>query len=186
MADIFQELRKDHAEVKGLLERLEVASPVIEAALKERRKMVDELIMEESRHEAAEEQHFWPTVKEQVEGGQALAEKALKQEQEGKEVLDKLDGMDPRDPEFEQLLAKFIMAGREHIAFEENSVWPALEGVLTEEDRKELGEKFEQAKKMGPTRPHPNTPPSPAALKTAGMVAGMMDKARDAISDRGK
>ncbi|MHB2022817.1 MAG: hemerythrin domain-containing protein, partial [Mycobacteriales bacterium] len=105
--------------------------------------------------------------------------------QEGKEVLDQLDGMSPEEAEFVTLVAKFVKAGREHIAYEEEQVWPRLRSVLTVEDREELGKKFAQAKKMGPTRPHPNTPPNPAVLKTAGMVAGVVDKARDAVSDRG-
>jgi hypothetical protein len=33
--------------------------------------------------------------------------------------------------------------------------------------------------------PHPHTPPSPAALKAAGPVAALADKARDALTGRG-
>lgn len=186
MGDIFAELRKDHEEVAGMLDRLEASVPTGEKALEERRKLVDQLIIEESRHEAGEEQYFWPTVSEKLPNGETLAARALGQEQEAKEVLDKLDGMDPQEAEFEQLVSKFIKAAREHVAYEEEQVWPALESKLSGEEREELGRKFDQAKKLGPTRPHPNTPPNPAVLKTAGMVAGVMDKARDAVSDRGQ
>jgi hypothetical protein len=49
----------------------------------------------------------------------------------------------------------------------------------------ELGEKIAGGKKSAPTRPHPHTPPSPGALKTAGPVAAAADKARDAVTGRG-
>jgi hemerythrin superfamily protein len=188
LADIFELLETDHQEVKGMLAALEKAPGATSGAtpeqLTERRNQVDKLTVEESKHEAAEEQYFWPTVRERIPDGEGMADKAIHQETEGKKVLDKLDGMSPDNVEFESLLAKFIKAGREHIAFEEEQVWPPLKKALTKEECRELGEKFEQAKKLGPTRPHPGTPPNPAVLKTAGAVAGAMDKARDAMTGR--
>lgn len=149
-------------------------------------KLAEKLVMDESRHEAAEEMYFWPSVREKVQGGDALAERGIAQESEGKEVLDKLRKCGPGDAEFTKLVAKFAKAGREHIAFEQNEVWPKLETVLTTEERNQLGEKYEMAKKAGPTRPHPNTPADPKVLKTAGAAAGLADKAADAITGRGK
>ena len=43
----------------------------------------------------------------------------------------------------------------------------------------------DEGKKTAPTRPHPHTPPSPGALKTAGPIAAAADKARDAVTGRG-
>ena len=40
-------------------------------------------------------------------------------------------------------------------------------------------------KKSAPTRPHPHTPPSPGALKTAGPAVAAADKARDRVTGRG-
>jgi hypothetical protein len=56
---------------------------------------------------------------------------------------------------------------------------------LTKEQADELGSKLEAAKKTAPTRPHPRTPASPGALKTAGPLAGSADKVRDKITHRG-
>ena len=143
------------------------------------------LVIEESRHEAMEEIYFWPAVRDKVADGDKLAATAIEQEQEGKEVLDKLDKLDASEPEFERLVTTFIRAGREHITYEETRVWPALRTALTAEESSELGAKIEQGKKTAPTRPHPHTPPSPAVLKAAGPVAAAADKARDAASGRG-
>lgn len=100
-------------------------------------------------------------------------------------MLAGLDKLGPDDAEFEQLLAKFIMDARAHIEFEESQVWPLMRTALPAETSAELGEKFAGGKKSAPTRPHPHTPPSPGALKTAGPIAAAADKARDAVTGRG-
>ena len=69
-----------------------------------RKKMVEELIIEESKHEALEEMYFWPAVRDRLPGGDQLADTATGQEQEGKQVLDQLDKLNADQPEFEQLV----------------------------------------------------------------------------------
>jgi hypothetical protein len=189
MKDAFEVLAHDHAEVKQMLTQLELGAVRQGAAtdeqLAQRKKLAEQLVIEESRHEAVEEMYFWPAVREHLPDGDELADTALGQEQEGKEVLAKLDKLDAGNPEFEKLLAEFIRAGREHIDYEENHVWPGLRVALTAQQAQELGGKLEASKKTAPTRPHPHTPASPGALKAAGPVAAAADKARDAMTDRG-
>jgi hypothetical protein len=50
----------------------------------------------------------------------------------------------------------------------------------------ELGEKVRSAKKTAPTRPHPGAPDTPAALKILAPGAGLVDRARDLVTGRGK
>jgi hypothetical protein len=83
------------------------------------------------------------------------------------------------------LIREFATAGRAHIAFEEQQVWPRLQAELSDQQRVELGEKIGQAKEHGPTRPHPHGPDNPAGLKTVGAAAAAMDQARDAATGRG-
>lgn len=189
MTDAFDVLAKDHQEVKQMLAELAqgptAAAGASENALLLRKNMTQQLIIEESRHEAAEEMYFWPAVREHLPGGDALADEAVSQEQHAKEVLDKLDKLDATDPEFEQLIGTFSAAALEHITFEEDRVWPGLRGVLTEQAATELGDALITAKKAAPTRPHPHTPASPGVLKTAGPAVGLADKARDKMTGRG-
>jgi hemerythrin-like domain-containing protein len=189
MADVFTVLAKDHEEVKGMLAELEKgptkATGASEDQLALRKKMAEELIIEESKHEALEEMYFWPAVREHHPAGDTLADEATGQEQEAKQVLAKLDKLNASDPEFEELIGTFTGAAREHIEFEETQVWPGLRSVLPAETSAELGTKIAEGKKTAPTRPHPNTPPSPGVLKTAGPAAAMADKARDAVTGRG-
>ena len=190
MPNVFDVLSQDHHEVEGMLAELEkgptAASGAAEDQLALRKKMVEQLVIEESKHEAVEEMVFWPAVRERVPDGERLASTAIEQEQEGKEVLGKLDKLDADNPEFEQLLTTFIAAGREHISYEETQVWPLLRAELSVQEQDELGGKFEQGRKTAPTRPHPHTPASPGVLKTAGPAVAAADRARDAVSGRGE
>ena len=79
---------------------------------------------------------------------------------------------------------EFVEAGREHIAYEQEVVWPQVEVAISRADLEKIGEKLEKAKKPAPTRPHPDTPPNPAVLKTVGMGAAVMDHVRDAVTGR--
>jgi hemerythrin-like domain-containing protein len=188
MTNAFEVLAKDHEEVKQMLNELELGPAASSGAgsdeLALRKKMVQQLVIEESKHEAVEEMYFWPAVREALTDGTDLANQAQDQEQEGKVVLDRLDKLAPEDEEFEALLAQFIAAGRAHIAFEETTVWPSLRSVLSAEQADELGQKLEQGKKTAPTRPHPKTPASPGLLKTAGPAVAAADRLRDKATGR--
>jgi hemerythrin-like domain-containing protein len=190
MPDAFHVLSDDHEEVKRMLTELQSgpaqAAGATEEQLRERKKLTETLIIEESKHEAVEEEYFWPTVREKLPDGDRLADEATDQEQQAKVVLDRLDKLAAADPEFEELLATFITAGRDHIAYEEERVWPVLRQVLSAAEANELGDKLVRGKDMAPTRPHPNTPPRPGILKAAGPAVGAADRARDAVTGRGR
>jgi hemerythrin-like domain-containing protein len=189
MADVFSVLGDDHADVKQMLRALETspgrAEGAGQAVLDARYEVVQRLIIDSSGHEAAEEQYFWPAVREKLADGDSLADEAIAQEQEAKEMLARLDKLEPADDEFDQLVAAFIPAGRQHIEFEETRVWPALRQALTETEARALGEKVHKAREHGPTRPHPHTPANPGLLKTLGPAVAVTDKLRDAVAGRG-
>jgi hypothetical protein len=171
MADVFEVLGADHHEVQQMLAELEAgphrAAQATEAQLEARGNVAENLIIESCRHEAVEQQCFWPVVRDRVPGGGELADHAISQEDEAKHVLAKLEKVGPSDPDFDDLLAKYIPAAREHIAYEENEVWAPLRHVLTAQESAHLGAKLTDAKKTAPTRPHPRTPDSPRILRPA-------------------
>lgn len=183
-------LREDHVKVLAMLDQLERApgdgrsvTPQDSAA---RKKLVTELVMAESAHEAMEKQYFWPSVQHWLEEGRDLAAPALEQEQAAKQVLQKLDKLEAGDPKFEDLVSRIIADGRAHIAYEEREIWPVVQQRMARSELDELGEKMATAKKVAPSRPHPHTPPKPGVLKTAGVAAAAVDKMRDAVTGRGK
>ena len=101
MADVFTVLGQDHQEVKHMLAELEKgptsATGASEDQLALRKKMTEELIIEEAKHEALEEMYFWPAVRERLESGDTLADEATRQEQDAKQVLAGLDKLSPDD-----------------------------------------------------------------------------------------
>jgi hemerythrin superfamily protein len=189
MPNVFDVLRKDHEEVKQALAELESGPTAATGASPEqkeiRKRLVDQMIAEESKHEVVEEEYFWPTVRDKLPDGDQLADEATDQEQAAKRILDDLMDLDPDDPRFEDRLRTFIADGREHIAFEEERVFSRMRQAISAEEADELGTKIEEGKKLAPTRPHPNTPPRPGILKTLGKAAAVADRARDTITGRG-
>jgi hemerythrin-like domain-containing protein len=177
-------LRQDHKSVLGMLEVLDEAPSGTGADVSGLETMVTNLIIAESQHEAVEEQFFWPAVRDALEEGDALADEAIKQEQEGKELLQRLLDGKPGEAEYHEALQHFVEAGREHIAYEQDVVFPRFEAAVSREHLDKLGEKLERAKKIAPTRPHPGTPPNPTVLKTMGMVTATVDHVRDAFTGR--
>jgi hemerythrin-like domain-containing protein len=146
--------------------------------------MVTNLVIAESQHEAIEEQYFWPAVRHALEDGDALADNAIEQEQEGKRLLQLLADGKPGEAEYHEALQQFVKAGREHIAFEQDVVWPRFEAAVSREHLEKLGEQLERAKKIAPTRPHPNTPPNPTVLRTMGVGTALVDHVRDSLTGR--
>jgi hemerythrin-like domain-containing protein len=177
-------LREDHKSVLGMLEVLDGAPSGSGADLSGLGTMVTNLVIAESQHEAIEEQFFWPAVREALDDGNQLADEAVAQEQEGKKLLQRLEDGKPGDPDYQEALQEFVKAGREHIVYEQDVVWPAFEAAVSREDLEQLGEKLEQAKKIAPTRPHPGTPPNQVVQTTMGMGAAIVDHVRDAVSGR--
>lgn len=189
MSDVFDVLATDHAEIKEMMAALQQSPDrgqgATQTVLKARNLVAERLVMESSRHESAEERYFWPAVRQHVLNGNTLADHAISQDNKAKEVLSKLDKLDSSDAEFDRLIAQFIPVAREHIEFQESTVWPELRGALNADQAHELGEQVRKAKEFGPTRPHPHIPSDPTVQKTAGSVVALIDQLRDAVSGRG-
>ncbi|WP_293004517.1 hemerythrin domain-containing protein [Mycobacterium sp.] len=177
-------LRDDHKSVLGLLERLDQAPTAEGSRVSGLDSMVTTLIIAESQHEAIEEQWFWPAVRRALDDGDALADKAIQQEQEGKRLLQQLKDSQPGQPHYQEALQAFVAAGRAHIDFEQNEVFPKFEAAVSRDELEKIGRQLETAKKVAPTRPHPGTPPSSLLLKTAGMLVAVVDHVRDALTGR--
>src|ERR1700722_20670993 len=157
MPNAFEVLAEDHQEVLRMLADLELGATAATGASSEqldlRQKMVQLLVIVESKHEAAEDMHLWPAVRRHLSDGDDLANQAQDQEQQGKFILDRLDKVtSPEHEEFEDQVAHFIQTGRAHIAFEEEMVWPALRAAITAEEAENLGRELEDGKENAPTR----------------------------------
>jgi hypothetical protein len=190
MPTMLDVLGRDHDEIRRVLAELETGPTTAPGAdigqLARRQEIVGELVIAVSRHEAIEEMYFWPAVREHHPDGDELADAAIGQEQESKDVLDLLGRLHVGQPEFEGVLGAFTRAARDHLLFEETEVWPGLAAAITAREAATLGQKLEQGKEAAPTRPYPGAPAQPGVLTAAGAVATAVDWLRDAISGRGQ
>jgi hemerythrin-like domain-containing protein len=174
--DAIELLQRDHDEIRRLLSKLAAAPPDPD--------LVEQLVIRASGHEAIEEQYFWPVVRKRVHDGARLADEAVSQELHVKHVLDLLDGLDPANSEFGLLLRQLAGAGREHLDFEENRVWPGVRRALSEPELTDLGAQLRQGRRLAPTRPHPHLPPDPEVQRLADRIGGATDRIRDALKGR--
>ena len=102
MSDIFTELETDHQAVLRMAQELETSGLADDA----RGRIVERLVMEESKHEAAEEMWFWPAVREFVSNGEGLRNPGLDQEEDGKKLLQPLSKTPSANPDFDRLLGE--------------------------------------------------------------------------------
>jgi hemerythrin-like domain-containing protein len=188
MTDVFEVLSGDHAVIKRMLDALE-SSPdnsagATAAVVSARKTVAEQLVIDSSAHEAAEERYFWPVVRQRLPDGNDLADQAIEQERVAKQMLNELGKLAGPQHEFDAVVDTLIPTCRAHIEFEETRVWPGLRKVLSPDELQELGKKITKAKAHGPTRPHPRTPPTPAVLATVGPAVAVIDKLRDAVAGR--
>lgn len=180
-------LTRDHNQVKAMLEQLETIPGVLQGGspvqTSRRKSIVDMITVALSAHEAVEEQYLWPAVRRALPEGEQRAERALAQEQEGKDTLAALGKESGDSEEFDRLVEELVLRLRQHVAFEDQ-VFLELRAAMTIEDREKLGAKLSSRKAAAPTRPHPHAPSNPTALKVAGPGAAVSDKVRDAVGDR--
>jgi len=162
---VFAKLKRDHAEV------LEMMKAVIEAGddVQPRRELYPELKVALLAHTRAEQQEFY-SVLSQHDQLRPHAEQGQRDHEKIEQIFDQLDSLNESDPQwlttFKELQSNVV----QHVQWEENQVSKAVQDVLTDDQIKEMGEKFESAErdfeqriKSGERPPTPPEPPQPAA-----------------------
>ncbi|MFD0415299.1 hemerythrin domain-containing protein [Streptomyces sp. NPDC127108] len=180
--NVIMELTIDHHEVEEFFAKIE-SQPVGD---EQRRKLADELTIELVRHSVAEEVHLYPAVREHVPGGDEIADKEIADHARVEQLLKDLEGLDATDPDFDHLVARLKLEVSEHVRDEEARLFPLLVAAWTPEGLDELGDKVRSAKNTAPTRPHPAGPSTPPGNKLLGPGLGLVDRARDLLTGRGK
>ena len=175
--DPITQLEKDHRTVETLYNRFKSSSG------DEKRQALDAIVRELSIHAVVEEQAVYPAMRAALPDGDAKVEHAIEEHQQVKEVLAKVDGEDPDDPEIDAMVRDMMREVTAHVAEEEKDVFPQLKSLSGPELYTEMAEKAEKARKTAPTRPHPHAPDEGTGQAVAGAVAGVVDKARDKVRD---
>ena len=90
--------------------------------------------------------------------------------------------MEPTDERFDAKVSVLMEQIRHHVSEEEDDLFPKVSDGLSQDRLAELGTQLEQAKKVAPTRPHPNAPDTPPANAAAGLAAGVVDRTKDIVN----
>jgi len=180
--DVIDELTVDHREVDDFFEQIEMAA----SGSPERKGLLDQLTIELVRHSVAEEQYLYPAVRKHLDDGDAIADKEITDHGRVEQLLKDLEGCAADDPQFDHLVVKLRTEVKYHITDEEDNLFLQLRTACSPSVLEALGDDVRRAKKLAPTRPHPSTPSTPPGNKLLGPGLGLVDRARDFVTGRGK
>ncbi|MEU1510284.1 hemerythrin domain-containing protein [Kitasatospora sp. NPDC005748] len=180
--NVIEELMADHREVEDMFGRIRAMSGGGQAL----RDVIDHVTIELVRHSVAEEQYLYPAVREHLDGGDALADREIEDHRQVEDLLKQLEDLRTDDPAMGSVLRQLMDEVSAHVEDEETNLFPRLRTACTPEQLDDLGDKIRRAKAMAPTRPHPAAPDSPMASKLLGPGVGLVDRARDFVTGRGK
>ena len=172
---------EDHRRVREILDELRPEDPGDFPD----RKVVEHLVVEESRHEVAEEIWMWPLARD-ITHAPGLAARGLNQEFHAKRLLSRLRHLPTETAEANALLERVQYALREHMLYEEREILPLIRLGMDEELSVQVGKLITAARASAPTRPRPYMPAWPGLLRASAPLVGRLDRARDLAQRRGR
>ncbi|WP_223167162.1 hemerythrin domain-containing protein [Nonomuraea sp. SYSU D8015] len=173
-SDVIDLLLAQHAMIRDMFDEVEQAPP------DQRGEAFTRLVRLLAVHETAEEEIVHPYARGKIEGGDGVVEDRLTEENEAKQLLQRMDQAGPDAPDFAQNLAMLRAAVEAHARSEERYEFTRLRAQTTEIERRGMAVGVKAAEAMAPTHPHPGTE---SAIKNVlmGTPLAMMDRARDVI-----
>jgi len=93
-------------------------------------------------HEAAEEAVIYPALRKLGAEGSKVADERTREEQAADQTLTKLKGMDAASAEFGTTFDGFMADVLAHAEKEEAEVLPLLKSSCSDDERRDMGEKF--------------------------------------------
>lgn len=177
--DVVDALTTDHREALDLLDRIGRST---DPAAK--RDIADTLIAEVVRHAIAEEMYVYPAMRKHVPDGGKEVEHDIEEHKELEETMKRLEAVEATDPRFDELVRTMTKQLRHHAHDEESDQFPKLREHVPHDELVELREKVIRAKKIAPTRPHPNAPNAELFHKVVGPGVGLVDRLHDRLTHR--
>ncbi len=181
-SDAIALLIDDHLSVEQLFTPLEG----LQSGVDRPAGLIQQVVTELSVDAVIEEQVIYPAIRSEVPGGEDLADHAIEEHQQVKELLAQLERLDPSDGETQQVLTQLMAQVRDHVREEEGpgGLFDQLRAIVEPDKLNEMGEALSKAKTMAPAHPHPHAPSTPPGNVIAGAAATVVDKARDALRRR--
>lgn len=171
-------LKADHRSVEKHFKDFEKAG---KRAYATKAKLVASIIEELSVHAEIEELVFYPAARNAATQTTSMVLESLEEHLGAKRILADLEKMEPTDERFDAKMSVLMEQIRHHVSEEEEDLFPQVSDGLSQDRLAELGTQLEDAKKVAPTRPHPNAPDTPPANAVAGLGAGVVGRAKDVV-----
>ncbi|MDY0039557.1 MAG: hemerythrin domain-containing protein [Desulforhabdus sp.] len=140
--EFFKVLKKDHQEVKSILEQLKETS---KTATKAREKLFSQLKEEIKPHMTGEEKAFYPALKKYEEAKDNVLE-SIEEHHVTESVLKELDKMSKSEENWGAKLSVFKELVEHHIEEEEEKIFSDAEENLDAEKMKQIMEDFNKEK----------------------------------------
>lgn len=172
--EVVEILLRQHAEIRGLLGRMDTS--VDESSF-------GELVRLLAVHETAEEEVVYPSLRRSDPDVSSAIDLRIAEEERAKADLAELEDMTVESPEFPATFAFFRRAVEIHAEAEELSLFPALSSRDVDELVR-MGKLLRLAESVAPTHPHPNVPSTATANLLVGPFVAVADRVRDAIRAR--
>jgi hemerythrin superfamily protein len=150
-----------------------------------RRDLADHLTTELVRHSVAEEMYLYPAARRALPDGDQVADHEIEEHADIERILKDLEGVDPNDRTFDDLVGRLYVDVQDHVAAEERELLPRLRAACDPDELRDLGRKVTRAKESAPTRPHPSAQTRPPQDLILAPGTGMIDKLRDALTTPG-
>lgn len=172
--DVVEYLIGQHMQIRDLFIEVEKSTG------KTRRDAFERLVKLLAVHETAEEQLIHPMVRTRVEGGGDIVDDRLHEEREAKEMLAKLEDVEPHAAEFPSLLAELRASVLMHAHNEEAYEFRYLRREVSATQLQSLVGMVRAAEAIAPTHPHPGVE-SATANTLAGPVVSLFDRTKDMV-----
>lgn len=176
-ADVIDLLIGQHQQIKSLFEA------TLSSSGKERESSFRDLRRLLAVHETAEEEIVHPRAKHKIPNGDKVIQARLEEENEAKKALAELEELDVDSDEFTDKLTQLRQAVVDHAQHEETEEFAKISEELSGAELERMGRAARLAEAIAPTRPHAGVE-SQAANLIVGPFAAMLDRVRDAISDK--
>jgi hemerythrin superfamily protein len=135
--DIYQLLKKDHQEAKGLFKK-------IQSGKGDKMSLFSELRQELTIHMEGEEKLFYPVLKKNDET-RDITEEGIEEHKEAKKILKEMQGQKD-DQQWRSKLQELREAIEHHIEEEEHQLFEKAKHVLSKEQVSEIAQQFQQEK----------------------------------------
>ena len=172
--DVIDLLMKQHTLIRELFDEVDRCQG------EERKESFCRLVRLLAVHETAEEEIVHPYARRKLVGGDTIVDDRLREEEEAKEMLSRLDDMDVTTAEFSQGLERLRAAVFAHAAAEERYEFSELRASTSEGERRAMAVGVRAAEAIAPTHPHPGVESATKNILIGTPVA-IMDRARDVI-----